>query len=291
MEPASPRSYFGAMRKEWGLGAVFLLQVAVGGVAAQLPFSAGNSLAGINALSRHHDDAFSFNGNAAAVITDHTAGGVLAERKYGMKECGEYLAALALPLGGGGIGFSLRSSGASGYNESEARLSYGRKLAGPLGAGAEIHYVGISMDGYGKISVPGFGLGLLFRLSETVSIGVFTRDPVGRGFGKDGLETLPAVYGLGVGFEPSDQFLFTANLQKEEGRPADGRLAFQYLPSPNFRLRGGVEFRRRTVLFGAGWRRKSGRAITAVDLQAGWHLQLGLSGTLQVQFLIPKKEP
>ena len=279
------------MRKEWGLGAVFLLQVAVGGVAAQLPFSAGNSLVGINALSRHHADAFSFNGNAAAVISDHTVGGVLAERKYGMKEGGEYLAALALPLGGGGIGFSLRSSGASGYNESEARLSYGRKLAGPLGAGAEIHYVGISMDGYGKISVPGFGLGLLFRLSETVSIGVFTRDPVGRGFGKDGLETLPAVYGLGIGFEPSDQFLFTANLQKEEGRPADGRLAFQYLPSPNFRLRGGVEFRRRTVLFGAGWRRKSGRAITAVDLQAGWHLQLGLSGTLQVQFLIPKKEP
>ena len=291
MERAPAANYFGPMRKGWWLGAVFLLWVACGAVNAQLPFAPGHSLAGMNALSSHHADAFSFHKNVAAVSTEYAMGGILAEKKYGIKEGGHYLASLAMPLGGGGIGLSLRHSGAAGYNESEARLAYGRKLAGPLGAGAEIHYVGISMDGYGKISVPGFGLGLLFRLSETVSIGVFTRDPVGRGFGKDGLETLPAVYGLGIGFEPSDQFLFTANLQKEEGRPADGRLAFQYLPSPNFRLRGGVEFRRRTVLFGAGWRRKSGRAITAVDLQAGWHLQLGLSGTLQVQFLIPKKEP
>jgi hypothetical protein len=278
------------MRKEWGLVAVFLLQVAVGGVTAQLPFSAGNSLAGINTLSRHHADAFAFTGNAAAVNTANTMGGILAERKYEMKEGGDYLAALSVPLGEGGMGFSLRSSGASGFNESEARLSYGRKLAGPLGAGAEIHYVGISMDGYGKVSVPGFGLGLLFRVSETVNAGIFTRDPVGRGFGKDRLEMLTAVYGLGIGFEPSDQFLFTANLLKEEGRPAGGRLAFQYLPSPNFRLRGGVEFQRRTVLFGAGWQKKSGRVITVVDLQAGWHLLLGLSGALQVQFLIPKKE-
>jgi hypothetical protein len=267
-----------------------LLIISFRPLCAQLPRGAEHFIATVNSLSRVHNDAVAFTSNPS-VLAGLKQGGfsILAERKFLMKEVPDYLLSAALITSSVNAGIAVRQSGFKGYNETFMSLASGRELADRLEAGAEIHFVMISMDGYGKIFVPGFGIGLRFQPTEKLIVGINARDPVSRTYGKSKDEKLPYQYRFGVGFEPSHELLLGFDLVKEATRPVLATATIQYLPQKNLILRGGMSLFNQTFSMGAGWSHLINKTVLVIMVSGSWHFQLGLSPSLQLSLQFPGK--
>ncbi len=237
--------------------------------------------------SLQHLDMNSFLVNPASLARLRVSGiSFYGERRFQLKELSNYSIVTSLLTNAGNFGTGISYAGNSSYNEMQGFFSYGRKLGDRLDIGAQIHFLKISMQGYGNISAPGFEMGLMFHPTEKIHLGVKARDPIGRKTGKQHSETLPAIYVFGIGYEPSSQFLFSVELTKEENLPALASGRIQYNPHPAISLRSGIALFTNTAWFSFGWGKKNIR----VDVSAAYHTQLGVSPGLQLSFEFPPKE-
>ena len=274
----------------WFLCGLFMISFRV--LCAQLPRGAEHFTGTMIGLSRVHSDAIAFTSNPS-VLAGLKQGGFsfLAERKFLMKEVSDYLLSATVITRSINAGIAIQQTGFKGYNETFMSLAYGRDLADRLEAGAEIHFVMISMDGYGKIFVPGFGIGLRFHPAEKLIIGISARDPLSRPFGKSIDEKLPYQYRFGIGCEPSHELLLAFELIKEALRPVQATAAIQYLPQKSLILRGGMSLFNQTFSMGAGWLHLMNKTVLVLMVAGSWHFQLGLSPSLQLNLQFREKKP
>ena len=245
----------------------------------------------VNALSGIHCDIYSSSINPASLAGAKNGGlSFYAERKFLLQELSSYELRLGAVTSSGNFGLAMELNGVDFYRESKIGLSYGRRLISQLEAGAEIHFVSISMDGYGKVSVPGFGLGLRLHPNEKLHIGLSARDPVSRSFGKESDESLPYLYTMGVGFEPSGSFLLAFQLHKEENQPVQASGSIQYFPLDAVCIRAGMSLFNQTAGLALGWKRSFDKTALRIFVSTHYHFQLGLSPGIQVQYSFTKKQ-
>ena len=170
--------------------------------------------------------------------------------------------------------------GFSDYNETLIGLAYGRKLGTKVDIGVQFDYNSLQIAGYGKTSAINFQLGTLLRLSEELHAGFHAYNPVGGKFGNDKQEKLASVYTMGLGYEASDKFFISAEIQKEENRPVNVNAMLQYKFLPQLFLRGGVATATSIVYGGIGLQLKAFR----LDITVSQHPQLGISPGLLLLF-------
>ena len=171
-------------------------------------------------------------------------------------------------------------------------FAYGRKLGKKLGIGAQFNYHGIRIAGYGNASTISFELGAIFHITDKLHAGVHINNPVGGKFGKNdhgsfGEEKLSSLYSFGFGYDASEKFLISAEIEKEEDQPVNVNAGMQYKFLPLLLARLGLSSAASTAWLGIGLMLHSFR----LDVTAAYHPQLGITPGLLLLFNFKHRSP
>jgi hypothetical protein len=233
----------------WGL--FFSLKAA--GQPAHLPSENGYITAG--AYSVHFADAFSFTCNPACLGSlKGFLTGVLAERKWMLKELDNYEAAASCKLGNGGLGISLKQSGDADYNEQGLELGYGKNL-GRLELGIGFQYLRDQASGYPGIGFGSSGIGIRFHVSEKLISGWELGLPVFGKAGKTNTEKAPQFFRMGFGYEWRPDLLVVLQLEKISGLPLNLIGSVEYRYEEQFIFSFGINSLPGTLFFKSGWKK------------------------------------
>lgn len=241
---------------------------------------------GLGAYSVQHADVFSFTSNQASLAQlTNPATGVYGERRFLLDELSLYHLAVAVPTNSGNFGFKGGYYGFSDYNETQLGLAYARKLGDKVDVGVQFNYNGVRISGYGNATAVNFEIGTILHLTERLHAGVHAYNPVGGRFGKNDEEKLASVYTVGLGYEASENFFFSAEVEKEEEQPVNVNAGMQYRFLPQLMARTGISTNTSNIYLGVGLFLKSFR----LDVVAGYHPQLGVTPGLLIAYDFKKK--
>lgn len=240
------------------------------------------SYTGLGAYSVNHTDVFSFTANQASLAQlKNSAAAVYGERRFLLSELNNYTAAIGITTNSGNFGIKTNYSGFTDYNETQLGLAYGRKLGSKLDIGAQFNYNSIRIsNGYGNASAISFEIGTILHISDKLNAGIHINNPIGGKFGKDQQEKLSSVYGFGIGYEASEKFFISAEIEKEEDQPVNVNAGFQYKFIPQLLVRAGMATATSSAWLGLGLTIKSFR----LDVTTSYHPQLGISPGLMLLF-------
>jgi hypothetical protein len=260
------------------------------GQTIRRPAAAGYT--GLGAYSFNHADVFSFVSNPASLSQlKNSSAGVYAERRFLLSELNNYTAVIGLSTASGNFAVKANYSGFSDYNETQLALAYARKLGNKMDIGARFNYYGIRIAGYGNASAISFEAGTILHISERLHAGIHVNNPVGGKFGKDPPdsyreEKLPSLYSFGFGYDASEKFLVSAEIEKEEDQPVNVTAGLQYKFLPQLLARAGISSATSTAWLGLGLTLRSFR----LDVTAGYHPQLGITPGLLFLFTFNSKK-
>ncbi|HEV8283690.1 MAG TPA: hypothetical protein VGQ09_05240 [Chitinophagaceae bacterium] len=248
------------------------------------PISA--SYLGLGAYSNNHIDVFSFHANQAALAkTKDVSAGIYGEKRFLLKELSLYDASVALPTHSGNFGFDARYYGFADYNETQLGLAYAKNLGSKVDVGVQFNYYAIRVEGYGTASTFNFEVGTILHLTEKMNAGVHVYNPIGGKLGKNEEEKLASLYSAGIGFEASQEFFTSIEIEKEEDKPVNINAGLQYKFLPQLLARGGVSTATSSMYLGVGLYWRSMR----LDAIASYHTQLGITPGLVLIFNLNKK--
>jgi len=235
----------------------------------------------LGAYTLHYTDAFSFSANQASLAKiEMLSAGIYGERRFLLKELSLYQAAFALPTGSGSFGLQGSYAGSTEYNETGLGLAYGRKLGSKLDIGAQFNYHAIKVAGYGTASAINFEGGLLFHVTEQFHVGIHFYNPTGTAFQKNEDEKLPAIYTAGLGYEVSNKFFISGEIQKVEDEDLNVNAGMQYSFDEKLFARAGFTSAASSYFLGLGVMLKNFR----LDATASVHPQLGITPGLLLLF-------
>ena len=242
---------------------------------------------GLGAYSNNHVDVFSFSNNQASLAQMKNASvGAYGERRFMLNELSLYQFAIAVPTNSGNFGVHVGYFGFSDYNESQMGLAYARKLGSKIDIGVQFNYNGIKTSGYGNSSAVNFEIGTVFHLTDKLNAGVHAYNPVGGKYGKNSEEKLASIYTVGLGYEASDKFFVSAEIEKEENQTVSVNGGIQYKFLPQFMIRAGIVTNTSVLYGGASLVLKTFR----LDVVASYHPQLGVTPGLLLIYDFKKKE-
>src|SRR6187455_2710721 len=243
--------------------------------------------AGLGSYSINHVDVFSFTNNQASLAQmKNASAGVYGERRFMLDELSLYQLAIAVPTNSGNFGIKAGYFGFSDYNESQMGLAYARKLGNKVDIGVQFNYNGIQVSGYGNSSAINFEIGTIFHLTDKLHAGVHAYNPVGGKYGKNSEEKLASIYTVGLGYEASDKFFVSAEIEKEENQSVNVNAGMQYKFLPQFMARAGIATNTSNVYAGVGLFLKTFR----LDVVASYHPQLGVTPGLMLVYNFSKKQ-
>lgn len=249
------------------------------------PIAAG--YLGFGAYSMNHTDVFSFIANQASLAQLKTnAAGIYGERRFLLNELSSYTAVAGIKTFSGNFGLKANYSGGKEYNESMAGLAYARSLGNKLDVGALFNFHNIRITEYGNTSAIGFEAGVLMHLTDKLHTGIQISNPIGGKFGKTNDEKLSSLYTLGIGYDASEKFMASMEIQKEEDQPINVNAGMQYRFMKQLISRIGVSSATSSGWIGVGFMKHSIR----VDVSAAYHPQLGVTPGLLFVFYFARKD-
>jgi hypothetical protein len=242
---------------------------------------------GFGAYSNNNVDVFSSQSNQASLAQlKQPSVGVYGEKRFLLNELGLYDAVLAIPTHSGNFGLDVNYYGFSDYNESQLGLAYGRSLGSKVDVGVQFNYYAVRIAGYGNASAINFELGTILHLTDHLNAGLHVYNPLSGKLGKDEEEKLASVYSAGIGYEPSQIFFLGLEIKKEENKPVDVNVGFQYQFLAQLLVRLGISAGTSTMFLGFGFKWRSMR----LDATASYHPQLGITPGLLLAMGVPGKQ-
>lgn len=242
---------------------------------------------GLGAYSMSHADVFSFTSNQASLAQlKNISAGVFSERRFMLEEMGLYQAAVGLLTSSGNFGLSAGYFGFSDYNETQLGLAYARSLGNKIDLGVQFNYNAIRITSYGNASAINFEIGTILHLTDKLHAGVHAYNPVGGKLGKNEEEKLASVFTVGMGYEASEKFFVSAEVEKEENQPVNVNAGMQYQILKQLMARTGIATSTSNIYFGTGFFFNSLRLDAAIS----YHPQLGISPGLLILYNFTKKE-
>ena len=241
---------------------------------------------GLGSYSIDHADVFSFTNNQASLAQMRSvSAGVYGERRFLLDELSLYQLAVAVPTKSGNFGVKAGYFGFSDYNESQIGLAYARKLGTKVDVGVQFNYNGIQISSYGNASAINFEIGTVLHLTEKLHAGLHAYNPVGGKFGKNQEEKIASIYTVGLGYDASEKFFVSAEIEKEEDQQANVNAGMQYKILPQLLARVGIATNTSNVFAGVGLFLKSFR----LDVVASYHPQLGVTPGVMLVYNSSKK--
>jgi len=207
------------------------------------------------AYSNHFTDAFSFTSNPACLggVTCFQFG-LLAERKWMLKELDNYGLAASFNLGSGGLGIVLQHSGDADYSEQGLELAYGKNL-GRLEMGIHFGYLRDQAAGYQGIVFGSSGIGIRYHVSEKLIAGWELGLPVFGKAGKINPERGPQFFKMGFGYEMRPDLFMALQVEKSSGLPVNIICSIEYRYREQFFFSFGIKSLAGAPYFKSGWKK------------------------------------
>jgi len=265
---------------------VFILLIFLGllkGADAQAEWnSLGSRAAGMGFSSVATSDFWSINNNQAGLaFYDKTAAGVYFENRFVLKELGTQAGAFVLKTKYGVLGATVIYSGDANYNTTKAGLAYALKLGKHLSAGIQLDYIGTALgEEYGKRSNFTFDAGIMAKITEQLTFGVHTFNPLHVKLSETSNETIPTTMNAGFGFAFSDKLLLTAEAYKNSEFPMVFRTGAEYKLGKVAYARVGLTTNPARYTFGFGIEIKK----LTLDISSAIHTVLGYSPQVSMQY-------
>lgn len=242
---------------------------------------------GLGAYSINHVDILSVTANQASLAQlKNSAVGAYGERRFLQNELNNYAAVVGVTTQNGNFGIKAGYAGFSDYNETQLGLAYARKLGNKIDAGVQFNYNGIQVPAYGNASAISFEIGTIMHVSEKLHAGVHVNNPVGGKFGKEEQEKLPSVFTFGIGYDASQKFFISFEVEKEEDQPVNVNAGFQYKLIQQLLVRGGISSATSSYWMGLGLQLNAFR----IDVTSSYHSQLGMTPGLLLLFNFNEKK-
>lgn len=229
----------------------------------------------LGAYSQKGLDVYATRSNSASLAGLKQSGiSAYAERRFGLDNMNLYTFSGALITGSGTLAVHAAYFGFDQSNQSQLTLGYGRKVSETIEVGGSFHYHNISQAGiYGGSSAITGSASMRMKLSDKITAGLNVFNPIRAAWSKTTDERLPVRYTIGLGYDASDKFFITTELEKEEGQNLNVNLGFQYSILPQFFFRGGIATQTSNYFGGFGLNLKDFR----IDIATSYHPQLGLT--------------
>lgn len=205
---------------------------------------------------------------------------VAAEQRFAISELQSAVAGVALPTGGGTFGLSLQYFGFDLYNEQRIGLTYARSLFDNFSIGAQFAVHNTRIEEYGSRWTPAVELGLLYDITEDLSVGAHIFNPA-RIEILEG-EFLPTVFRLGFSYKSSDKATFAAEVSKDIDYPVQVRAGFEYRLTAPVSLRAGIQTAPENWSFGIGYWLENQNLL--VDLSVSHHPFLGFTPSISLAY-------
>lgn len=269
-------------------GFFLLLLAAAHGTAQGILPPVGARYLALGTYSAKYVDVYATRNNPASLAQLKRASvGVYAERRFLQENLNQYTASLGLPAAGGAFALHGSYLGFSLQNQTQLQLAYGLKLGSKVDIGAAFDYRSIRQSGiYGNSNAITGSVGMMLHLTEKIHAGVYAYNPLRAAWSKTNQEErLPSRYTFGLGYDASDKFFVSAELEQEEGQGVNINAGFQYQFVPQFFVRAGVGTLTSNYFVGLGFRLKDVR----LDLATSYHPQLGLTPGLLLVLDFGKK--
>jgi hypothetical protein len=212
---------------------------------------------------------------------DKTAAGIYFENRFLVDEMATQTGAFTFKTQYGMIGATVSYSGDANYNTTKAGLAYAMKLGNRFAAGIQLDYIGTALgEEYGKQSNFTFDAGLLVKLTEELTFGVHTFNPVHVKVAEYNNERIPVTLNAGFGYTFSDKLLLTAEAFKNSEFPMEFRTGAEYKFGKIAFARIGVSTNPARYTFGFGLEMKK----LTFDLSSSIHTELGYSPQVSLQY-------
>lgn len=241
----------------------------------------GARAAGMGFSSVAVADLWSVNNNQAGMaFYDKTAAGVYFENRFLVREAGTQSGALMFRTKLGVLGATVGYTGDANYNTTRAGLAYALKLGKRFAAGVQLDYIGTSLgDAYGKRSNITFDAGVLLQISDHLTFGAHTFNPMHVKLSDFNNESIPTTLNAGFGFTFSDKLLLTAEACKNSEFPLEFRSGVEYKLAKIAYARIGLTTNPARYTFGFGL----GLKKFTLDFSSSVHSQLGYSPQVSMQ--------
>ncbi len=228
---------------------------------------------GIGAYSSDFVNVFSGRHNQAALAELKSFSlGIFARQRFSMKALSVFNLGAGLPLGKGVAGLQAQVEGYQAFKKQRWTVSYARPLFPWLALGASFDYLHMVVPTKGTANGISFSVSALARVNNKWRVGFQTFNPVQAHYKNIGSDAIPTIYQVGVGYQPSDIFLLTAEAQFT-GAQKSFLLAFRYDIIPLLSLKAGGSTGINPVYAGVVFHLKKFRVL----ISAQFHKQLGLS--------------
>lgn len=242
-----------------------------------------------NASATFTDINSAFSNQAGLAFLEELSFTAYGERRFLADGLNSFLFAAAYPMEKvGTMGLSINYFGFGAYNEQKIGLAYSRKLAKNFSLGAQFDYLGTRIPEYGTAASFTFEVGLLAKISKQVTLAAHTYNPINSKVA--GLDRLPNLVKIGVGYSPSEKVTLTGELQKDiYDFPFVGKIGVEYRPVKALAIRAGFAANQPTIAsFGLGLYLQQGLQI---DMAASYHQILGMTPSVSISYgLKPKQE-
>jgi hypothetical protein len=227
-------------------------------------------------------DFWSINNNQAGMAYfDKSAAGIYYENRFLINELATQTAAFTYKSKYGMLGASVGYSGDAGYNTTTAGIAYAMKLGTRFAAGIQLDYIGTALgEEYGKRSNVTFDAGIIIKLTEELTFGVHTFNPVHVKLSEYNNERIPVILNAGFGYTFSDKLLLTAEAYKNSEFPMEFRSGAEYKLNKIAFARIGISTNPARITFGFGIQMKK----LTLDLSSSIHTELGYSPQASLQF-------
>jgi len=181
----------------------------------------------------------------------------------------------------GNIGFFFNHTGFSLFRTLQLGGTYAIALSPRLGMGVNFNYQQTRFgDIYGVKHHVAAGIGLQYKLNQTVFISGTVQNVNRSKVSNTENERLPTVFSLGMSYEISDKVLWLLDLEKELASRINVKSGIELAAHEYFDVRLGVNSFPFQSSFGFGTHYKQ----LQVDLAANWHSQLGLAPSFGVLY-------
>lgn len=259
--------------KQYILAGLLLTMLQAKAQVTSLPVSAG--YLNLGAYSQKFNDVYGTRANVASLAGLQRGGiGAYAERRFMQDNMNFYSLSAAFKTGSGAFGLYGTYFGFSQSNNNQLSLAYARKVAQKVEVGAAFHYHLLNQASvYGNASAITGSVAVRMYLSEKITAGVQVYNPVRAAWSKLPDEKLPARYSFGLGYDASDKFFISAEIEKEENQDLNVLTSFQYIVVPQVFVRAGISTLSSNYFAGVGLRLKDFR----FDVSMAYHPRLGVS--------------
>jgi hypothetical protein len=262
---------------------LFIFFGILNALVAQSEWNAsGGRSAGIGLSSVAVIDFWSVNNNQAGLaFYDKTAAGVYFENRYLVKEAGIQTGAFVLKTKHGVLGATIGYTGDANFSTTKAGLAYALKFGNHFSAGIQLDYIGTSLgEEYGKRSNITFDAGIMVKITEQLTFGAHTLNPMHVKLSDYNNESIPTTLNAGFGFTFSDKLLLTAEACKNSEFPMEFRSGAEYKLGKIAYARVGLTTNPARYTFGFGLEMKN----LTLDFSSSVHSQLGYSPQVSLQY-------